>query len=335
LTENSILIYRPQINVSWSSAWRMKLVFICLLLCILQSSLTDGGVSLVIAFAAVITAVLTELLLTWKKYGLTKINDGSAAVTAIILAVLLPNQIHPVYVIFASAFAIAAVKYCFGGLGSNWLNPALGGWLFIKFSWPSAFEKSLENVSVSINEVLASGSAMDNSVSGFLNNTILSLFKARLPSGYIELLFPASSGFITDRGLFALLIGTIIITAFGIGRGWVSLVFLAVYGFLIRLAGGHELWTGDILYGFFSGGTIAAAFILCAEPASGARLKPGILFNVILSAVLSWFFRYKCLDYSGCITALALVNCVTPIVRYLEDKLFLPGKTLINNGEDK
>jgi len=312
----------------------MRIVFICLFLCLLQSAFTDGGVSLAIAVAAVITAVLAELLLTYKNYGLTKVSDGSAAVTAVILTVLLPNQIHPVYVIFGTAFAIVAVKYCFGGLGSNWLNPALGGWLFIRFSWPAAFEKSLENASLSINEVMASGSATDGSVSGFLNNTILSLFKARLPSGYIELLFPASNGFITDRGLFALLIGTIIITAFGIGRGWVSLVFLAVYGFLIRLAGGQELWTGDILYGFFSGGTIAAAFILCAEPASGARLFPGILFNVILSAVLSWFFRYKCLDYSGCVTALALVNCFTPVVRYLEEKIFLSGKADYNFNEE-
>jgi electron transport complex protein RnfD len=313
----------------------MWLVFFCSFFCVLQSALSDGGVSLIIAFASVITAVLVELLLTWKTNGLAKISDGSAAATAMILTMLLPNQLHPVYAVLGTAFTIAVVKYCFGGLGSNWLNPALSGWLFIRFSWPSAFDKSLESASLSINEMLAEHGAVDNVVSGFLNNTVFSLFKTRLPSGYITLLFSKAPGFITDRGLFALLAGTIIITAFGISRSWVPLVFLSVYGFLIRITGGMVLWSGDILYGLLSGGTMAAAFILAAEPASGARLKSGILFNVILSAVLSWFFRYQCHDYSGCFIALALVNCFTPVVRYLEEKIFFYGKTGLYSGAGK
>jgi electron transport complex protein RnfD len=123
------------------------------------------------------------------------------------------------------------------------------------------------------------------------------------------------------------LIGTVVITASGINRGWIPLVFLAVYGFLVRLAGNTGLfWDGDMLYGFFSGGTIAAAFILAAEPASGAKLKPGILLTVVLAAVLSWFLRYKCMELYGCFIALAVMNCVTPLIRYAEDVLFFSGK---------
>jgi Na+-translocating ferredoxin:NAD+ oxidoreductase RnfD subunit len=313
----------------------MWLVFICSFFCVLQSAFSDRAVSLIMAIVSVITAILVELLLTWKTYGLSKISDGSAAATAMILTMLLPNQLHPVYAVLGTAFAIVAVKYCFGGLGSNWLNPALGGWLFIRFSWPSAFNKSLEAASLSINEMLAENGAVDNIVSEFLNNSIFSLFKTRLPSGYIALLFSKAPGFITDRGLFAMLAGTIIITAFRISRSWVPLVFLSVYGFLIRMAGGTVLWSGDILYGFFSGGTIAAAFILATEPASSARLKPGILFNIILNAVLSWFFRYQCQDYSGCFIAFALVNCLTPVVRYLEEKIFFYRKTGLYKGAGK
>ena len=317
---------KPQINISCPSTARMWLICGCAFLCVLQSAVRDGGRSLAVALTALFTSVLIELFLTRRKSGSAKIKDGSAAATAMILSILLPNQIHPVCAAFGAAFAIAVVKYSFGGLGSNWLNPALGGWLFIRFSWPAAFKDALvSSPSVAEMSVASDTSALDSSVTAFFNDTVFSLPGAQLPSGYIDLFFSNNPGIITDRGLFALLLGTVFITAFGINRGWVPLVFLSVYGFLIRFAGdlNGEFWNGDVLYGLFSGGTIAAAFILAAEPASGAKLKLGVLFTVVLGAVLSWFFRYRCLEYSGCFIALALVNSLTPLVRIIEDKFFL------------
>jgi len=324
--QRKIFSHKPQINISCPSTGRMWLVFGCAFFCVLQSAMSDGGRSLIIAFTAFLAAILVELLLTARNSGVSKISDGSAAATAMIISLLLPNQIHPVYVFFGTAFAIAVIKYSFGGLGSNWLNPALGGWLFIRFAWPSAFTQALEDSSISISEMLVTSdiSALDKSTSEFLNSYVFSVAGVQIPSGYIDLLFNNAPGLITDRGLFALLIGTVVITAVGINRGWIPLAFLAVYGFLVRFAGDSSgiLWNGDLLYGLFSGGTIAAAFILAAEPASGAKLKHGVLFTVVLGAVLSWFFRYRCMEYGGCFIALALTNCLTPLVRIVEDKIF-------------
>jgi len=321
-----ILSNKPQINISCPSAARMWLVSGCAFLCVLQSSFSDGGRSLVTALAALFSALLIELLLTWRNHGFSKVKDGSAAATAMILTLLLPNLIHPFCAVLGAAFAVTVVKYSFGGLGSNWLNPAVGGWLFIRFSWPAVFEKALEGSPYSISEIpAASGAGAFDTATEFLNNSVFSVTGAQMPSGYIDLLFNSNPGIITDRGIFSLLIGTICITAAGINRGWIPIVFLAVYGFLIRLAGDLSgvLWNGDVIYGIFSGGTIAAAFILAAEPASGAKLKPGIILAVFSGAVLSWFFRYKCMEYSGCFIALALVNCFTPLIKLAEEKIFL------------
>ena len=335
---------KPQINSSCPSIGRMWLICGCAFFCILQSAVSDGGQSLAIAVTALLTAILLELFLMRRHNGVSRIKDGSAAATALILTIMLPNQIHPAYAALGVAFAIVVVKYSFGGLGSNWLNPALGGWLFIRLSWPAAFSGSLagsqlEGSSSPVTEFIASNaSAIDNSVNNFFNNSIFSLSGSQLPSGYIDLLFSNNPGIITDRGLFFLIAGTVIITAFGINRGWVPLVFLSVYGFLIRFAGANgDLFSGDVLYGFLSGGTIMAAFILAAEPSSGAKLQYGVLFTVIFGAVLSWFFRYRCMEYTGCFIALAFVNCLTPIVRLIEDKFFLSGlqeKNIPNPGLD-
>jgi electron transport complex protein RnfD len=318
---------KPQINISCSSTGRMWLVCGCAFFCILQSAFSDGGRSLGIAVTTVCTAILIEFLLTWRAHGAEKIKDGSAVATALILSMMLPNHLHPVHAAFGIAFAITVIKFSFGGLGSNWLNPALGGWLFIRFSWPTAFFNALGDSASSVSEMVFASdtSTIDNSVTEFFNGSVFSIAGVQLPSGYIDLLFNNNPGIITDRGLFALLIGTIFITAIGINRGWIPLVFLAVYGFLIRFAGDLSdiLWNGDMLYGIFSGGTIAVAFILAAEPSSSAKLKPGILFSVILTAILSWFFRYRCMEYFGSFVALALVNCLTPVIRLAEEKIFL------------
>jgi electron transport complex protein RnfD len=307
----------------------MWLVFFCSFLGVLQSAINDSGLTLKPALTALITALIVEYLLTWRNYGTLKIKDGSAAATAMLLTLLLPNQLHPVYAAFGVIFAIVVVKHSFGGLGANWFNPAIGGWLFIRFSWSDAFTSALEHTTVSITElsVTTDLSSFDKSITEFLNISVFSISGVRLPSGYIDLLFYNGPGLISDKGIFFLLIGTLIITAAGINRGWIPLAFLAVYGFLIRLAGDSELfWNGDLLYGFFSGGTIVTAFILAAEPASSAKFKSGILFTVILAAILSWFFRYKCLDYTGCFIAIAVVNCFTPLVRLIEEKIFLSDR---------
>jgi len=320
-----IFLQKPQINISCPSAGRLWLVALCAFLCVLQSAIGDGGQSLVLALITFLVAALLELLLSARGMGLDNIKNGSTAATSLILCLLLPNQIHPVYAAFGAAFAITVVKYSFGGLGSNWLNPALGGWLFLRFSWPSAFEKALEGGASAAEMIIASPSALDDSTALFLNNNIFSVFGVQIPSGYIDLLFSNNPGMIADRGIFALLAGTVIITALGINRGWVPPVFLLVYGFLIRLAGdpGGVLWNGDLLYGLFSGGTLAAAFILAAEPASSAKLRFGVLFAVVLGALFSWFFRYRCMEYSGCFIALALVNCLTPLIRLVEERFFI------------
>jgi electron transport complex protein RnfD len=304
----------------------MWLIFFCAFLGVLQSAINDGGFTLATALTALFTALIVEYLLTWRNYGTLKIKDGSAAATAMILTLLLPNQLHPVYAAFGVIFAIVVVKYSFGGLGSNWFNPAIGGWLFIRFSWSDAFTGAIEN---SITELSISNdlSTLDNSITEFLNTSVFSTSSVQLPSGYIDLLFYNGPGLIADRGIFFLLIGTLIITAAGINRGWIPFAFLVVYGFFIRLAGdAGQLWNGDLLYGFFSGGTIVTAFILAAEPASSAKFKSGVLFTVIFAAILSWFFRYKCLDYTGCFIAIAVINCFTPLVRIMEEKIFLSGK---------
>ncbi|QQO07950.1 RnfABCDGE type electron transport complex subunit D [Breznakiella homolactica] len=347
---NDSLNQRPQVNLARSTSRRMWLVCLCAGFAVIQSAVTEIS-TLYIAAAAVIGALGTELLLNIRS-NRNVLKDGSALATALILTVMLPNTLHPVLAALGAAFAVGVVKYSFGGLGANWLNPALAGWLFIRFSWPVLFAGALSGSILNnlYDAVMRGGtdaqgsplgilsitgypvSHTDTMVTGTLNSTILSFTGAKLPGGYVNLFLPYGTGIIADRGLLALLIGTILITASQVNRVWIPALYLFVYGLLIRVFGalpfGGDLWNGDILFGFCTGGTMVAAFLLIADPVTGAKSNMGIGVSVTLCALLSYVFRYIGMESYGAFFAVALVNSLVPLLRGLESRLFYDRRRL-------
>jgi electron transport complex protein RnfD len=320
-------------------------------LAIFQSSLSDSFASLFIALSTVLAAVLIEFLFYFRTEKAGMVRDGSSVASALVLVLLLPNNLHPLYAVMGGVFAMAVVKHSFGGLGSNWMNPAIGGWLFIRCSWPEIFNKALDMsplsiVSAGIRQGLLdpSGSpleilhltgagyvsspvgSLEWRVQSFLNSRFFSLIDLELPEGYIEFFNSSGMGIIADRGVFALLLGTIIITASQVSRSWVPAVYLGVYGLLIRLFGalpfGGMLGDGDIFFGFFSGGTIVAAFLLIADPVTGPKSNWGALFTAAGAGGLTFIFRYHGLESYGAFFAIALINALVPLIRDMESRRF-------------
>jgi electron transport complex protein RnfD len=245
-----------------------------------------------------------------------KIADGSAAASAMIFVLLLPNSVNPFYVILGACFAMLLVKFSFGGLGANWLNPALGAWLFLRLSWPGLF-----NQGRGFNA--GGGSGVDAAVRGFFNNTVLAFTGAELPSGYVDLFLGlGGDGIIADRGVPLLILGTVLLNAVQVSRAWMPALYLAVYSLLVRafgaLPGGGAVGEGDVLYCLFSGGTLAAAFFLISDPVTGAKTFPGRLAAAVLAAFLAFLFRYPGADHCGAFPAAALVNAAVPLIRRLE-----------------
>ena len=339
---------KPQINLAMPTVGRMWLVSLCAFMVIIQSSLTDSFSSFFIALAAVAGAVLTEFLILYKSGRAEALKDGSAVASALIFALLLPNHINPVYAAAGAIFAMAVVKHSFGGLGSNWLNPAAGAWLFVRFSWPRLFESALEKSPLSLlaeslgrgvsspqgsplgilkidaSSLFAAATPMDGVFRNFFNNTIFSFTGAELPGGYIDLFASRFSGIIADRGVLALLVGTIIIIATRVNRSWIPAVYLAVFGILVRFAGalpyGGELWNGDVLFALCSGGTLVAAFLLIADPATSAKSSGGIVLISALGAGIAFLFRFFGAEPYGAIFSVLFINALLPLLRIIESR---------------
>jgi electron transport complex protein RnfD len=349
--QNTLLKQNPQVNLARSTPLRMWMVCSCAGIAVLESSWTDRFISLELALVALIAALGTEF---WAQHFFHRegalpggrVSDGSAAASAMVLTLLLPNQIHPLYAAIGVVFAMLLVKFSFGGLGANWMNPALGAWLFVRFSWPQSFNTALKDSSFSaLAEALGQGlsdpqgsplgilkmnagafsfSEIDLAVTGFLNRSVFALTGSELPDGYVSLFFSPSPGIIADRGVAALFLGTAVILASQVIRPWIPAIYLGIYALLIRIFGGifygGPLGSGDVLFGLFSGGTLAAAFLLMADPVTGAKSSSGMLAAVFLGALFSFVFRYPGAEPYGAFFAVALVNVLTPLIRILEDR---------------
>jgi electron transport complex protein RnfD len=294
----------------------MWLVSLAAFMSIVQSSISDSFLSLIIAATAVSAAFFCEFIVYFRTEKAVMLRDGSAVTSALVLTLMLPNHINPIYVAIGVVFAMIVVKYSFGGLGANWLNPAIGGWLFIRLSWRAAYDQALANATTPGNETFA------GIISNFLNKTIFSAFGAELPDSHITLFNATGASIIADRGVLALLLGTILLLASQVNRAWIPVIYLGVYGVLIRLFGvlsaGGDFGNGDILGGFLSGGTLMAAFLLVTEPVTGPKSIWGALFAAFIAAVFAFIFRYQGGETYGAFFAAALLNALIPIIRRIE-----------------
>lgn len=348
-------LYTPQIHIARPTAARMWLVSLCAMLAVFQSSLSDSFSSLLLALSAVVTALATEALLYFRTERSGTVKDGSAVTSALVLTLLLPNHIHPLYAAMGAAFAMTVVKHSFGGLGANWMNPALGGWLFIRLSWPAAFHKALEKSPLTLLwEGMKQGfedpegsplgilrlmeiqpppeTVLHEFLRSFLNGGLFSFTALEFPESYIGLFNASGSGIVADRGILALLLGTILLTASQARRRWVPAAYLGVYLILVRVFGalpfGGSLGQGDLLFGLFSGGVLVAAFLLMSEPATGPKSNRAFLGVAVLGGAVTFLFRYRGFETYGAFLAAALMNALVPAVRDIESRILYKDREL-------
>jgi electron transport complex protein RnfD len=299
----------------------MRLISIACGLAVLQSALSDKGASLFVALAAAAGALAAESLILYKRGRIRELGDCSALAAALVLSILLPNRLPPLCAFLGAVFAVAVVKHTAGGLGANWMNPALGGWLFIRVSWPALFDQALEGAALGLVPREAAASLAEGPVRDFLNTRLFSFFGAAIPSGYLGLFCSPAPGLIADRGLLGLLAGTLILCTARVGRRWVPLLFLLCYTVLVRLWGGPAAGQGDMLTALLSGGTLAVAFIVIADPASGAKSAWGCVAAAAACGALAFVIRYPGGNPWGGVYAAALLNALIPLIRQVENAL--------------
>ena len=292
--KNLALSSSPHIRASQSTRTIMRDVCIALLPALIAAVVFFGFRALTVTLVSVAACLLFE----WAYRKIMKqdctVGDGSAVVTGVLLAFVCPVTVPYWTLIVGDFFAIVIVKQLFGGIGKNFMNPALAGRAFM-FSWAvimTTWVKSGTDVSPFAN--LTDGAVLD----GMTAATPLAVMKlGQLPDTSILNSFMGNiGGCIGETSGLLLLVGGIYLVVRKVITPRIPLCFIgtvAVLTFLFPQGNDRLTW---MAYQVFSGGLMLGAIFMATDYVTSPVTKLGqVIFGIgcgCLTVLIRYFGSY-------------------------------------------
>ena len=255
--------------------------------------------SMVLIGVCVSTCVLLEYASRKIMKRDTTIGDLSAVVTGLLLALNLPVDINPLIAMFGCLIAIVVVKQMFGGIGMNFVNPALAARIVLLVSFPSAM----------MHWVTAAGAPAAAQIDATTSATPL----AAAPGvySYIDLLIGRCGGSIGEVCAVALILGGIYLVVRRVISPIIPCVYLATAALMSLIVG------LDPLYQLLSGGLLLGAIFMATDYTTSPVTKWG----KVIFAVGCGFFTILLRAYSnmpeGVSFSILLMNILVPHIERL------------------
>ena len=264
--------------------------------------------ALILSVAAIISAVFFE----WLYEKITKkpvtINDLSAVVTGLLLAMNLPAS-APVWVaIVGSAFAIIFAKQLFGGLGQNFINPALAGRAFLLASYPT------EMTTWVVPNGLAADAATYATPLAQLKNGALDASLKQLVMGQV-------GGTIGETCAIALIIGGIYLLYKHVISWKIPVIYIATVFILFAVIGRHGMRMP--LQEIFAGGVMLGGIFMATDYASSPVTPKGQVIFAVGAGLLTYLIRTFGGYPEGVSYSILIMNCCVPLIeRFTEPTIF-------------
>ncbi len=269
------------------------------------------GFSIIIQISlAILTAITTEVIILKIRHKNIRnhINDYSAVLTAILLAISIPT-IAPWWIIVTGVMvAIIFAKHLFGGLGNNIFNPAMVGYIFLLISYPIEMI-SWQNYNIFI-DFYHSFDIIFNNIDGLTGATILDATKHNLAfNSKIDASTIINLAYLIG-GLYLLIYSAIIKQT--IASWHISLSVLIAIIISVFMLDSYQAITLHL----FSGATMLCVFFIATDPVSApANIKGRILYGVIIGFLII-VIRIKGNYPDGVAFAILLANMAAPLIDY-------------------
>lgn len=229
------------------------------------------------------------------------INDLSAVVTGILLALNYPSTLPWYLAIIGGMFAIFFVKMVFGGLGQNFMNPALGARCFMVIS----FAGYMTNFPV-IDEVATA--------------TPLAMIKAGESYALFKMFIGTTSGTIGETSALAILIGALFLVATGIIDLTIPGTYILSFSAFILAFGGRGFDLTFLLAHILGGGLLLGAFFMATDYVTSPITTKGRVIYGIILGILTGLFRIYGQSAEGVSFAIIFSNLLVPLI----DKISMP-----------
>jgi electron transport complex protein RnfD len=274
-----------------------------------------GRYALSVIGVSIGAAILTEYVCK-RLRGQPFVMDGSAVVTGLLLALVLPPTIPLWMVALGSIFAIAIAKEAFGGLGHNIFNPALAARAFMSVSFPMEMTTWVKPMGFGADAVTCA-----TPLSG------TSIWQPFDPTVYRALFLGNTAGCIGETSALLILIGGAFLIARGIINWRIPAIYIGVVA-LIALGFGE-----DPLFQILSGGLMLGAFFMATDYVTSPLTNRGkIIFSVALGLLTMIIRRFAGMPEGVCYSIL-FMNAITPLIdRYTKLKPYGLQKKVAHAG---
>ena len=254
-----------------------------------------------------VTCMLSEYI--WQKCMKQPVTTGdfSALLTGLLLALNLPATIPLWMCVVGGVFAIIVAKQMFGGLGQNFMNPALAGRCFMMLSFSSA----MTSFTVKKGAAYMYGVAVDATSSA---TPLAQVKEGGLPD--LKAMFlGTTTGTIGEPSVAALLIGAIYLLAKRIIDWKIPVVYIltfSVFDIAYQMAAGNAAY--PLVYELCGGGLILGAFFMATDYVTSPITAKGKVIYGILLGLLTGLFRFFGESAEGVSFAIIIANVCVPLI---------------------
>lgn len=311
----------PHVRSDEDTSYIMKQVIIALTPAALISLYFFRLNALSVMFFCILGAVGSEYLYQKISKQESTIGDYSAVVTGLLLAFNVPASLPWWMCLIGSAFAIIVVKMVFGGIGHNFMNPALGARIFLLASFPVAMTAWTE---VGVNWV---GSANIDAVT---TATPLSFLKEGVEgvtllhdSGttLFDMVIGNIGGSIGETSALLLIIGGIYLIRKGIINYVIPTFYIVTVFILSFVLGGFNI--SFAIHQLFAGGLILGAFFMLTDYTTSPMTSKGQMIYAVMAGIITTVIRLYGGYPEGASYSIVMVNVMTPLIdKYVKSRTF-------------
>ncbi len=297
----------PHVRAKLSTSHIMQLVVLALIPSGCYGVYHFGINALFHILITVAACVASEFLFTHFMHKPLTVTDGSAVVTGLLLAYCLPVAAPLWMGAVGGVFAIIVVKQLFGGLGHNFMNPALAARCFLLLSFP----KLMTDYTYGLYDSISSA-------------TPLQLLKESGDLGDIsvrDMVFGNIGGTIGETCTIAILLGALILLMFNIIDIKIPAIILATFSVCIMLFN-YLLGTHDFNIYYLSaqlsgGGLMLGAWFMATDYVTRPVNTKGQVIYAVLIGMLIAVFRWFGNNAEGASFAIIFANLLTPLLERL------------------
>ena len=289
-----------------------------------------GFRALILILVTIASCVASEWIFNKIVHKKNSINDLSAVVTGLLLALNLPASLPWWEAVIGGVFAIVIVKMMFGGLGQNFMNPALGARCFLMISFagkmtsftydgvtgatPLAIIKNGDKATA-VADLLASGDG-----------------KTQVATSVLKMFLGTIGGTIGETSALALLIGAAYLLIKKVITWRIPVCYIGIFAIFALIFGGRGFDLTYLAAEICGGGLMLGAFFMATDYVTSPITPKGqIVFGVLLG-VLTGIFRIFGASAEGVSYAIIICNLLVPLI----EKVTIPvpfGKEGIKDGK--